>query len=131
MADGNGASGGGEFTCPECGRTFARAAAMGAHRRRAHGVAGSSGSSARGTRAGRTTAAARRSRAASQGNASSSSAPQRARRTRGGAAAANGTRVNRDALLQTLFPSGIPAREEVVRAVAEWLDQAERLARMK
>src|SRR5262249_43299591 len=30
------------FTCPECGRTFATAAALGSHRSRAHGVAGQS-----------------------------------------------------------------------------------------
>ena len=30
------------FPCPECGRTFGRAAALGAHRKRSHGVAGSS-----------------------------------------------------------------------------------------
>lgn len=30
------------FTCPECGKTFSRAASLGAHRNRAHGVAGRS-----------------------------------------------------------------------------------------
>jgi hypothetical protein len=38
--------------------------------------------------------------------------------------------VNRDALLQTLFPSGIPARTEVIRAVNSWLDEADRLAQL-
>jgi hypothetical protein len=36
--------------------------------------------------------------------------------------------VNRDALLQTIFPNGLPAREEVIRRVNVWLDEAERLA---
>jgi hypothetical protein len=39
--------------------------------------------------------------------------------------------VNRDALLRSLFPNGIPAREEVVRAVNAWLDEADRLAKMR
>ena len=30
------------FECPECGRTFGRAPALGAHRRRSHGVLGTS-----------------------------------------------------------------------------------------
>jgi hypothetical protein len=38
--------------------------------------------------------------------------------------------IDRDALLKTLFPDGIPAREEVIRAASGWLDDAERLARM-
>ena len=43
------------FVCPECGRTFARPAALGAHRRRVHNVAG-----ARSTRTARSTAGRRR-----------------------------------------------------------------------
>jgi hypothetical protein len=39
--------------------------------------------------------------------------------------------VNRDALLQALFPAGIPAKESVIRSVNSWLDEAERLARMR
>src|SRR5205823_6130307 len=35
--------------------------------------------------------------------------------------------INRDALLQTLFPNGIPAKESVIRSVNNWLDEAERL----
>jgi len=38
--------------------------------------------------------------------------------------------INRDALLTTLFPTGIPAREEVMRAASSWLDEAERLAKL-
>ena len=30
------------LTCPECGKTFTRAAAFGAHRKMTHGVAGTS-----------------------------------------------------------------------------------------
>jgi hypothetical protein len=40
-------------------------------------------------------------------------------------------RVDRDALLQALFPTGLPARESVIRAANEWLDQAEQLAKLK
>jgi uncharacterized C2H2 Zn-finger protein len=35
-------SAGDTLTCPECGKAFARAASLGAHRNRAHGVAGAS-----------------------------------------------------------------------------------------
>jgi hypothetical protein len=99
------------FTCPECGRTFTRAAALGAHRR-SHGVRGSS-------------TASRNNRA--RRNASGRAAtPQRRQNT------TNGRRgVNRDALLSALFPQGIPPREEVVREVNAWLDDAERLARLR
>ena len=31
-----------QLTCPECGKTFTRAASLGAHRQRAHGIAGTS-----------------------------------------------------------------------------------------
>jgi uncharacterized C2H2 Zn-finger protein len=87
------------LTCPECGKQFTRAASLGAHRNRAHGVTGASS---------RVTAR-RNSRAT-------------ASRTRSAA-------IDRDALLQALFPQGIPARERVIRDVNAWLDQAERLAR--
>jgi hypothetical protein len=39
--------------------------------------------------------------------------------------------VNRDALLGTLFPNGLPARGDVLRATNQWLDDAERLTRMR
>jgi hypothetical protein len=32
--------------------------------------------------------------------------------------------------LEALFPNGIPPREDVIRAVNGWLDDAERLTRM-
>jgi len=42
-----------------------------------------------------------------------------------------GSAVDRDKLLQSLFPTGIPAREDAIRQVNAWLDEAERLARMR
>src|SRR3989442_665831 len=132
-----------ELTCPECGRTFTRAAALGAHRRQAHGVAGSSRAAAvkggnrrasrsSGRRSSATSiAASTGSDARSSSDASRSSPRNGRRRSAGGktrASASGG--VNRDSLLQALFPSGIPAREEVIRAVNSWLDEAERLAKL-
>ena len=108
---------GGEFTCPECGRAFARAAALGAHRRRAHNVAGA---------ASRRRAAAGRSRSRTARTTGTRSATATRRATDDNRAA-----INRDALLQTLFPNGLPAREAVIRAANEWLDRAEQLAKMK
>ena len=117
-----------EFTCPECGRTFTRAAALGAHRRRAHGVIGSSAQArAKRTRTPATSTPANSARAATAaaGSANSSRSRPRARRT-------NATfEVDRDALLQTVFPTGVPAREAVIRAANDWLAEAERLAALK
>jgi hypothetical protein len=149
-------SGNGGFSCPECGRSFATAAALGSHRRRAHGVAGTSrtatGSSgarrsrrsgrastaAAAPRTGGATATTAQSRAGSRadggangtgaGSAPRASSSRRRRRPTSPAPRRSPTRVNRDALLQSLFPAGIPAREEVIRAVNAWLDEAERLA---
>jgi hypothetical protein len=81
---------------------------LGAHRNRAHGVTGASSRNATSTRRGSTK---RKSTAA---------APRRV---------GKGTAIDRDALLQALFPQGIPAKERVIRDVNAWLDQAERLAR--
>jgi len=122
-----------ELVCPECGRTFTRAAALGAHRRQAHGVVGAS-RQARSAKSGASTNATRRR------------APNQRRRTR--ATRTSGTTVgstsrsrrssaprersvNRDTLLQALFPAGIPAKESVIRSVNSWLDEAERLAGMR
>lgn len=101
-----------QLACPECGKTFTRPAALGAHRRRAHGVAGSSSRTRARRPAARTptTATAARMRRSSNG----------ARRG-----------IDRDALLATLFPKELPAREAVIRAANDWLDQAEQLAEMK
>jgi uncharacterized C2H2 Zn-finger protein len=136
----------GEFTCPECGKTFARAASLGAHRSRAHGVAGA--------------AAAKRSRPKRAISSAKPRTPSGAATTkRGGATASTGaaskpastrrraasrrrstsvtdsrgrsqTKVDRDALLQALFPAGIPARESVLAQLNGWLAEAERLAKL-
>jgi C2H2-type zinc finger len=117
-----------EFKCPECGRTFTRAAALGAHRRQAHGIAGATSRSQSGSRSTRRTAA--RSPSSTTTNtrrlrpARAASGSPRARARRDGS-------VDRDALLQKLFPNGIPAKEDVIRAINSWLDEAERLAKMK
>jgi Zinc finger, C2H2 type len=123
-----------EFKCPECGRTFTRAAALGAHRRQAHGVVGTSSSArAAGRRSrpattagtpatGKSVASKRRSNRSSNGGARKSASTAGRRRT--------GSPTDRDALLKALFPNGIPPREDVIRAVNGWLDDAERLARM-
>jgi hypothetical protein len=58
-------------------------------------------------------------------------------RHRGGASATGGERpsvsgsVDRDALLAALFPTGIPPREDVVSSLNAWLNEAERLARLR
>ena|SRR5436190_6798964 len=110
-----------EIVCPECGRTFTRPAALGAHRRSAHGVIG----------------ATRRAREAAGARGPGASRRRGARRARTNGGSAGGSRratadgtVDRDALLQALFPNGIPPKEDVVRSVNVWLDEAERLARL-
>jgi uncharacterized C2H2 Zn-finger protein len=100
-----------KFKCPECGQTFGGPAALGAHRNRAHGIAGTSNSS-RSVRARRLATGTRGRRGRPAGTSGRES-------------------VNRNALLNTLFPQGIPPKEEVVRAVNAWLDDAERLARSR
>jgi hypothetical protein len=114
-----------EFKCPECGRTFTRAAALGAHRRQAHGIAGATSQARASRRSSRRTAerATTPTAAGSRSQSRASSTP-RARGSRDGS-------LDRDALLQRLFPNGIPAREDVIRAANSWLDEAERLAKMK
>jgi hypothetical protein len=124
------------YRCPECGRTFERPQALGAHRRQAHGIAGESkrsqsraaaarrrGSSTRSRRP-QTTQRTQQARRAAQ---ASNSASRDGRNRTGG----RPTAVNRDALLKALFPQGIPAREDVIRDVADWLDHAERLVRSR
>jgi len=82
-----------------------------------HGIAGTSAN-----------AAGNRSGVKSRGR---NSTAQTRRRTN--AAAANGAaqNVDRDALLRTLFPNGIPPRQDVIAQVNAWLDEAERLARTR
>ena len=111
-----------EFRCPECGRTFSRAAALGAHRRRAHGVVGATTQARAKTTRSR---AATASKTAARAPAASSAANGRR------ASRASTSQLDRDALLQTIFPGGVPAREAVIRAANAWLDEAERLARLK
>jgi hypothetical protein len=110
----------GVLTCPECGNTFSRPAALGAHRSRVHGVAGTSQN-----------ARSRRNAAAK----AAAAAPRRARSTSPTAtrAAAHGRNggLDHDALLRALFPDGIPPRQDIVGAVNDWLDQADRLARQR
>jgi uncharacterized C2H2 Zn-finger protein len=108
------------FTCPECGKTFARAASLGAHRQRAHGVAGTSKPPSRG-----------KGRQGSSARARRSSSPSRQRTATAVRAQTQDGGVNRDALLQAIFPNGLPAREAVIRRANEWLDEAERLAATK
>jgi Zinc finger, C2H2 type len=116
-----------EFKCPECGRSFTRAAALGAHRRRAHGVVGSS-AQARAKSARRSSSATRQRTA---GRASTARAAADGSRVAGGVRRDGSARVDRDALLQAIFPGGVPAREAVIRAANAWLDEAERLAKLK
>jgi C2H2-type zinc finger len=141
-----------QFVCPECGREFSRASALGAHRKRSHGVAGtsrsatprnssrvrpiaqaaaSSGTAARTknrvvTRAAATpaTAATRRRRSPSRSGSTRGRAAAQARRS------ANPTTTH-DALLRALFPNGVPARASVIAALEPWLAEADRLARMR
>jgi C2H2-type zinc finger len=109
-----------QFTCPECGRTFGRAAALGAHRRSAHGVVGTSARRSTAADGSRRTGR-RRGRARTSAGGSSA----RSRRSRADGA------VDRDALLKALFPNGIPPKEDVIRSVNAWLDEAERLALLR
>ncbi len=114
----------GEFTCPECGKTFTRAASLGAHRKQTHGVAGASTQPRRRTR--------RRSRATTAvAGAGATRRTTSARRRAAAARSANQGEIDRDRLLQTLFPNGLPAREEVIQRANAWLDEAEQLARAK
>jgi hypothetical protein len=124
--------------CPECGRSFTRPQGLGAHRRQAHGVVGTSLTA---TRRNAATATKRRRRRATSTITSAAAATTRTRaratstRSRPTASTRNGSGnqqgANRDALLQTLFPAGIPAREAVIQAINDWLQEAERLARMR
>jgi hypothetical protein len=121
----NNAAASGGLVCPECGRVFERAAALGSHRKRMHGVAGLS-ASAKAAKKGRGRAASAgrggRTRITTSGSGGGTT-------TSGGNGLTTG--VDRDALLAGLFPNGVPPRESVIREVAQWLDQAERLAKLR
>jgi hypothetical protein len=107
----------GEVVCPECGRKFKRPSALGAHRWQAHRVTGSS-PQARSRR--------RTGKAGAGGRASVASLGADARSTPPGDFV-----VDRDALLRIVFPNGIPVRDDVIRTVSRWLDEAEMLARLR
>ena len=107
------------FECPECGKTFDRAASLGAHRQRVHGVAGRS---------------KRQTQSSERSSTRQVSGSRRRRTSEMGAAASDGrsrVSVDRSALLKQVFPGGIPPRDEVVRRVNAWLDEAEELATLK
>jgi hypothetical protein len=99
-------------TCPECGRTFGRPAALGAHRRQAHGVVGASA----GARASSQRRQGRKAAATRSGTAAAAGTPT---------ARAAGTTIDRNGLLRALFPNGIPADVNTIRSVNKWLDDAE------
>jgi hypothetical protein len=107
----------GEAVCPECGRKFKRPSALGAHRWQAHRVAGSSPQARSRRRTGKSGAGAR-----------NSSVPVGAET---GATGSGDFVVDRDALLRIVFPNGIPVRDDVIRTVSRWLDEAEMLARIR
>ena len=95
---------------------------MGAHRSRIHGVAGSS----QNARRKRTTTAAAKPASPAKGTSTrrpTATAAANGRSTRNGS-------IDRDVLLKTLFPNGIPARQDTIAAVNDWLDEADRLSRL-
>jgi hypothetical protein len=106
-----------EVVCPECGRKFKRPSALGAHRWQAHRVAGSSPQARSRRRTGKATAGGGIS-AGSLGTETRAKAP-------------GDFVVDRDALLRIVFPNGIPVRDDVIRTVSRWLDEAEMLARLR
>jgi predicted RNA-binding Zn-ribbon protein involved in translation (DUF1610 family) len=115
-----------EFTCPECGKTFNRAASLGAHRNRAHGITGASKRRTKASTA--ITPSAESSgthRRRTNRRRNSTQPTTAATRTR-----QRGTSINRNQLLQALFPNGVPPREDVIRRISNWLDEAEHLAKL-
>ena len=116
----------GDTVCPECGRTFKRPSALGAHRWQAHRIAGSS-PQARSRR--RTAKAA--TGAAGGGRNGESGLPSELAGSQARPASDAESSVDRDALLRIVFPNGIPVRDDVIRYVTRWLDEAEMLARLR
>jgi uncharacterized C2H2 Zn-finger protein len=119
-----------EFKCPECGRTFSRAAALGAHRRQAHGVTGASAKAKSSIGRTRRTTTAKRPRTGATATSSSNRRRAAARTASSDGRRGTTRRADRDALLKALFPNGIPPREDIIRAINAWLDDADRLTRM-
>jgi hypothetical protein len=122
-----------EFVCSVCGRTFSRAAALGAHRSRAHGIAGQSAQAKKRRSSGqasRRPAASTSPSKVATGEGRSAREPTNRRATGSkGSGGRNG--IDRDVLLKAVFPNGIPASEDVIRAASDWLDDAERLTSMR
>ena len=83
---------------------------------RTHGVAGTS-------RAARATAAPASAKSGARGGASK----RPGRRSNRSA----GTHFDRDKVLAAVFPNGVPPKADVIAALAPWLDEAERLSRMR
>lgn len=108
----------GTFTCPECGKTFNRPASLGAHRNRAHGVAGISAGAV----------SSRKATTRGRGRKTSSTRGPAQRRSIAGRTPTRRSASTRDALLGMLFPRGIPANVQTVQRVNAWLDEAESLA---
>jgi hypothetical protein len=111
---------------------FTRAQALGAHRRQAHGVAGTSKNAKAHQKAAVSSNGRRRRSRRAPAAAAVERSGATATRLRAGAARRSGDggaqAVDRDALLRVLFPGGIPPEHDVMVAVTAWLDEAERLA---
>jgi len=119
-----------EFVCPECERVFTRAASLGAHRRQAHNIVGAASQARAQTATPPTDAQPTATTAATTRRRRTRASRTTAAQPTPSSSSSNGA-VNRDALLQTLFPNGIPAKANVIRSVSNWLDEAERLTRLR
>jgi hypothetical protein len=84
---------------------------LGAHRRQAHGIAGTSA----------------RTRARRENDGRGARPGTNGKNTTG----RTSTDVDHNRLLGTLFPRGIPAREDVIAALNSWLAEADRIARLR
>jgi len=120
MTSSPGAQKGSNYVCPECGKSFSRAQALGAHRSRTHGVAGTS-------RAARTSDSAKNG-AVRAGTGTSRGRSSRRTSVRG---RTGDGQFDRDKVLVAVFPNGVPAKASVIAALAPWLDEAERLSQMR
>ena len=119
--------GAGPLTCPDCGREFKTAAALGSHRSRVHGVAGTS----RKNSAGSASSRGRRAAGGARSPVANSRASQAgARRAQAARATSSGAGFDRDALLKAVFPNGIPANAQLLEALGPWLAEAERLSQI-
>ena len=116
-----------DLTCPECGKTFTRAASLGAHRNRAHGVTGTSKrrTKATGSAPKPSGSGGRPRRRPTRRTSSTITAPTSRTDQRNGRSL-----IDRDELLQAIFPNGVPPREDVIRRISDWLDEAEQLAKL-